>query len=187
MEEIIVHESAHIEENVVMGKGCKIWHNSQIRKNAVLGENVIVGKSSFVDKSVKIGNNVKIQNMVSIYQGVTLDDNVFVGPHVVFTNDLYPRTIGNWKIVETIVKFGASIGANSTIICGITIGKFALIAAGAVVTKNVPDNALMMGVPAKLVGYVCECARKILDSNLKLGNYNVNCLHCNKATTIIIE
>jgi acetyltransferase-like isoleucine patch superfamily enzyme len=133
---------------------------------------------------VTIGNEVKIQNLVSIYQGVTIADKVFVGPHVVFTNDLYPRSSGDWEIVHTSVDRGASIGANATIICGVNIGENSLIAAGAVVTKDVAAHALVGGNPAVLLGYVCICARKILPKSVEKGEHQVLCKYCQTKLTI---
>ncbi len=155
-----VHESSYIDDDVVIGKGTKIWHFSHIQKGATIGENCTFGQNVNVSNNVKIGNYVKVQNNVSIYEGVCLEDFVFCGPSMVFTNDLTPRCKypkGNAGYKKTIVKEGASIGANATIVCGHTIGKHAMIGSGSVVTKDVPDYALMIGVPAKQVGYVCEC------------------------------
>lgn len=160
---IYVHPRAEVSNQAKIGSGTKIWHHAQIRENAEIGRNCNIGKGVYIDFGVKIGNNCKIQNYVSIYHGVTVEDDVFIGPSVTFTNDLYPRAFiwSEEKVSKTIVKRGASIGANSTIICGITIGKFAMIGAGSVVTKDVPSYALVYGNPAKINGFVCECGRKI--------------------------
>jgi acetyltransferase-like isoleucine patch superfamily enzyme len=181
-----VHPTAIIEEQVTIGDSSKIWHFAHIRRGAKLGKNVIVGKSSYIDSGVTIGNGVKIQNLVSIYQGVTIADEVFIGPHVVFTNDLYPRSSGDWEIVHTHVDEGASIGANATIICGVTIGKNSFIAAGAVVTRDVATHALVGGNPAKLLGYVCVCARKILPKSVEKGEHQVLCQYCQTKLSITI-
>lgn len=154
-----VHESSYIDDNVIVGKDTKIWHYCHIQSGAVIGEKCSLGQNVNISNNVHIGNGVKIQNNVSVYEGVTIEDDVFLGPSCVFTNDLtprakYPKGHENYKI--TVVKKGASIGANATIICGCTVGKYALVAAGAVVTKNVPDYALVVGVPARIVGYVDE-------------------------------
>jgi acetyltransferase-like isoleucine patch superfamily enzyme len=175
---VFIHQTAIVEEGAKIGIGSKIWHFAHVRTNAELGTNVVVGKSSFIDTGVKIGNDVKIQNLVSVYNGVSIEDNVFVGPHVVFTNDLYPRAKGDWKIVKTQVKTGASLGANSTILCGITIGTNTLIAAGAVVIKDVPDHAIVAGNPARLKGYVCICAHKILSADTEPNHYKITCDNC---------
>ena len=159
-ENFFVHESSYIDEDVEIGEGTKIWHFCHIQKNASIGANCSLGQNVNVSNHVKIGNGVKIQNNVSLYEGVTLEDYVFCGPSCVFTNDLTPRAKypkGSAGYKKTLVQKGASIGANSTIVCGHTIGKWALIGAGAVVTSDVPAHALMLGVPAKRTGWVCEC------------------------------
>ena len=151
----MIHESA-IVENAEIGDGTNIWHFVHVRDGAKIGKNCNIGKSVYIDTNVMIGNNCKIQNFASIYQGVTLGNNVFVGPHVCFTNDVYPRAF-LWdenRLEKTLVKDGASIGANATILAGITIGEYAMVGAGAVVTKDVPDYSLVLGNPAKVVGKV---------------------------------
>lgn len=155
-----VHESSYIDENVEIGDGTKVWHFSHVQKGAKLGEKCSIGQNVNISNNVKIGNGVKIQNNVSVYEGVELEDYVFCGPSMVFTNDLTPRSKypkGTEGYKKTLVKNGASIGANATIVCGNTIGRWAMIASGAVVTKDVPNYALMAGVPAKQIGWVCEC------------------------------
>ena len=163
-----VHPTAEVSKDAKIGKGTRIWHQAQIREGAVIGENCNIGKGVYIDFDVKIGSRVKIQNYVSIYHGVEIEDDVFIGPAATFTNDKHPRS---WlwddsRLCYTKVKRGASIGANATIICGVTIGEYAMVAAGAVVTKDVPPHGLVMGVPAKLVGFVCECGEK-LDENYR--------------------
>ncbi|MHA1304439.1 MAG: acyltransferase [Candidatus Heimdallarchaeaceae archaeon] len=161
-----VHPSAFVEENVEIGEGTKIWHQAQVRKGAKLGKNCVIGKASFIDFEVRLGNNVKVQNLVSIYHGVTVEDDVFIGPHVCFTNDMFPRSVNpDWQLVETYVKKGASIGANSTIVCGKTLGEYCMIGAGSVVTKDVPPFALVYGNPARLCGYVCYCGEVLKRTN----------------------
>lgn len=160
MKDYFVHESSYIDEDVEIGKGTKIWHFCHIQKGAVIGKNCSFGQNVNVSNNVKIGNGVKVQNNVSIYEGVELEDYVFCGPSMVFTNDLTPRAKypkGNVGYKKTLLKEGATVGANATIVCGHTIGKWAMIAAGAVVTKDVPDYALVAGIPAKQIGWVCEC------------------------------
>ena len=172
-----IHSSAFIEEGSSIGYGSKIWHHAQIRTGANIGNNCIIGKGVFIDANVIIGNNVKIQNYVSVYQGVTIQDDVFIGPHVVFTNDLRPRAVGIWEITKTTVEKGASIGANSTIICGNNIGHYAMIGAGSVVTKPVQKHSLVFGNPAKFSSYVCFCGNK-LDTNHE--EKIKKCPKCNK-------
>lgn len=165
-----VHPTAEISSNVSIGVNTKIWHYCQVRQGVTLGENCILGKGVFIDFDVKIGHNVKIQNRVSIYHGVTLEDGVFCGPHCVFTNDKQPRAINSdgslksaddWLVSKILVKQGASIGANATIVSGITIGSWAMIGAGSVVTKDVPSYGLVYGNPARLQGFVCSCGHKL--------------------------
>ncbi len=154
-----VHESSYIDEGAVIGKGTKIWHFCHIQSGASIGENCSLGQNVNVAGGAVIGNRCKLQNNVSVYDGVVLEDGVFCGPSCVFTNDLtpraeYPKGKENYK--KTLVKRGASIGANATIVCGHTVGEYALVAAGAVVTQDVPDHALVAGVPAVVIGRVDE-------------------------------
>lgn len=158
------HPTAIVESDEI-GEGTRIWHFVHIREHAAIGKNCSIGKSVYVDAGVKVGDNVKIQNFSSMYRGVEIEDDVFIGPSVVFTNDLYPRALiwGEERVVPTIVKKGSSIGANATIICGITIGEYAMVGAGSVVTKDVPPFGLMFGNPARLKGSVCYCGKKLSD------------------------
>ena len=156
-----IHKSSYVDDNVEIGDGTKIWHFSHIQSGARIGRNCVIGQNVNIGSNVSIGNYVKIQNNVSVYEGVTLEDYVFCGPSMVFTNVIDPRCKYPQRGYEfyhkTLVREGASIGANATIICGNTIGKHAFVGAGAVITKDVPDYALMVGVPAKQKGWVCEC------------------------------
>ena len=153
-----IHPTAIIDQGATIGEGCKIWHWTHVCKDAVIGPNCSLGQNVFISNLVSIGKNVKIQNNVSVYDGVTLGDDVFCGPSVVFTNVVNPRSsiIRKDEYLPTVVNKGATLGANCTIVCGVTIGRFAFIAAGAVVTKNVPDHALMAGVPARQMGWMDE-------------------------------
>jgi UDP-2-acetamido-3-amino-2,3-dideoxy-glucuronate N-acetyltransferase len=169
-----VHDSAVIDSGVKVGKGTKIWHFSHVLKGSEIGENCNIGQNVVVGPNVAIGNQCKIQNNVSVYKGVTLEDGVFCGPSMVFTNIYNPRAeIGKMDQVRpTLVKKGATLGANSTIVCGTTIGRYAFIGAGAVVNKNVVDHALVVGNPAKQIGWVCECGERLSD--------DLECLACER-------
>lgn len=168
MSNYYVHESSYIDDDVVIGENTKIWHFCHIQKGARIGNSCTIGQNVNIANNVKIGNGVKIQNNVSVYEGVELEDYVFCGPSCVFTNDLNPRAKypkGKEGYKKTLIKTGTTIGANATIISGHTIGKWSFIAAGAVVTTDVKNYALMKGIPAKLSGWICECGN-ILDSSL---------------------
>jgi len=162
------HKTAEVSSQAKIGAGTKIWHNSQILANAQIGKNCTIGHNCLICSKTKIGNGVKIESNIDIWDLVTLKNYVFVGPSVVFTNDLNPRAkypkkdypqYGKW--LPTLIKEGASLGANATIICGITIGRSALVGAGSVVNKSIPDYALVVGVPAKQIGWICECGNRI--------------------------
>jgi len=157
-----IHPTAEVSEAATIGEGSRVWHWAQVREGARVGKNCVIGKDVYIDSEVVVGNDCKVENFATIYKGVTVGNRVFVGPHVCFTNDLFPRAISpDWRPVETKVHDGASLGANATILCGITIGRNAMVAAGAVVTKSVPPHALVAGVPAKVIGWVCQCGRPL--------------------------
>jgi len=160
---MVFKHSTAIVESEEIGEATKIWHFAHIREGAKIGRDCNIGKSVYIDAGVGIGNNVKIQNFVSVYKGVTIEDDVFIGPAVTFTNDLYPRAFiwNEDKIVYTTVKKGVSIGANSTIVSGVTIGEYAMIGAGSIVTRDVVPFGLVYGNPAKLKGFVCLCGKKL--------------------------
>ncbi len=165
MDKVFIHQTAEVSDAARIGRGTKIWNQAQVRNDAKIGEYCIISKNVYIDEYVVIGNRVKIQNNVNVYHGVTVEDDVFLGPSMTFTNDMYPRAFSTgWKITETLVKKGASVGANATIRCGITIGEYATIGSGSVVVKDVPPHALMVGNPAHRIGWVCECGFK-LDEN----------------------
>lgn len=157
------HESTYIDEPCSIGNGTKIWHFSHIMKNCKIGENCNIGQNVVVSPHCVIGDNVKIQNNVSIYTGVVLEDDVFCGPSMVFTNVINPRSHVERKeeYKRTLVKRGASIGANATIVCGITLGRYSFVGAGAVVTREVPNHAIVRGNPARVTGWVCNCGVKL--------------------------
>src|SRR5512147_302197 len=163
MPDYFVHESSYIDDGAVIGRGTKIWHFCHVLPGAVIGERCNLGQNVVVMGGTRLGNNVKVQNNVSIYEGVTLEDDVFCGPSCVFTNVSNPRSHVSRKheFRPTLVERGASLGANSTIVCGVTIGRYALIGAGAVVTSDVPAFGLMVGVPARRVGWICQCGERL--------------------------
>lgn len=177
-----IHESVCIDEGVKIGKGAQIWHYTHILRNSQIGKNCKIGQNVAIGPDVIIGDNVKIQNNVSVYKGVTLEDDVFCGPSCVFTNVFNPRSaIARMdEIRPTLVRKGASIGANATIICGHTIGEYAFIGAGAVVTKDVPPYALIYGNPAKVSGWMCRCGEKLSFKSAKTA-----CMACKKKYTKI--
>ncbi len=179
---MFVHPTAVVEDGAVIGEGCMVWHLCQIRAGAVLGCDCVLGRGVFVDSGVVIGNRVKVQNYVSIFHGVEIDDGVFVGPHVCFSNDLHPRAVNpdmtlksadDWTLVPTHVCAGAAIGANASILCGVTIGRWAMVGLGAVVVHDVPDYGLVVGNPARLIGYVCACGQR--KDSLELARACVGC------------
>ncbi len=165
-----IHPSATVEDGAEIGEGTRVWHLVQIRPHAKIGKNCNIGRGVYIDAHVNVGNAVKVQNYVSIYEGVTIEDGVFVGPHVVFTNDKTPRAINadgspkavdDWKVTETLIKYGAALGANSVIVCGVTVGKWAMVGSGSVVSRDVPDYALVVGNPARIIGYVNEKGERV--------------------------
>lgn len=160
--DIYIDASANVNVEAKIGSGTKVWINTQIREGTSIGSNCILSKDVYIDAGVTIGDGCKIQNSVSVYQGVTIEDDVFVGPNVSFTNDKVPRAFNSdWKITETLVKKGTSLGANCTIICGVTLGEYSMVAAGSVVTKDVPAYSLVVGNPARVVAKIDKAGNKI--------------------------
>ena len=177
--DFFVHESAVVDNPCQIGRGTKIWHFCHVMKNAEIGEDCILGQNVFVGSGVAIGNRCKLQNNVSLFEGVILEDEVFCGPSMVFTNVINPRSAVERKneFRSTLVKKGATIGANATILCGVTIGAHAFVGAGAVLTKNLPDFALAYGNPATLKGWMCRCGEK-LKLGLQVDEEMANCEKC---------
>ncbi|MDO8676509.1 MAG: acyltransferase [Candidatus Azambacteria bacterium] len=187
-----IHPTAVIEDDVTLGEGTKIWHLSQVRRGSKLGKNCIVGRSVFIDFESKIGDNVKIQNNAILYHETIIEDGVFIGPNVCLTNDRQPRAINpdetlksadDWEVATTLIQKGAAIGANSVITPGITIGKWVMSGSGSVITKDIPDHALVYGNPARIKGFVCKCGKKLQ----KIGeNNDVVVTKCSCGEEIII-
>ncbi len=189
-----IHPTAEVAENAQIGEGTSIWHQCQIRPGVKIGQNCNLGKGVYVDADVSIGDNVKVQNYVSVFHGVTLEDGVFIGPHVCFTNDMRPRAINrdgslkaadDWQVSETLVRRGAAIGANSTIRCGVTIGEWAMIGSGSVITRDVPDYGLVYGNPARLHGFVCPCGAQLKKEKVTESSVIARCSECNQTVEII--
>jgi len=192
-ESIRIHPTAEVSEQAQIGEGTMIWHQAQVREGARIGRNCILSKGVYVDIGAVLGNNVKVQNYVSIYHGVTLEDGVFCGPHCVFTNDKRPRAINadgslkageDWELTPTLVRRGASIGTNAVVICGVTVGEWAMVGAGSVVSCDVPDYGLVWGNPARLYGFVCPCGNRLKPHDRRSDAETVG-LRCAKCQTIV--
>lgn len=188
-----VHPTADVSPLATIGEGTSVWHQAQIREHARIGRECIISKGVYIDAGVVIGDRVKIQNYVSIYHGVEIEDGVFCGPHCVFTNDHVPRAVepsgalktdADWELSPTVVRTGASIGANATIVCGVTIGRWAMVGAGAVVTHDVPDHGLVLGNPARLRGFVCPCGHRLQRHDSGEGVVRALCSACARSIEI---
>ncbi|MCP4149645.1 MAG: N-acetyltransferase [bacterium] len=179
-----VHESSYVDDGVEIGEGTKVWHFSHIQSGTKVGKKCVFGQNVNVGNNVTIGNYIKVQNNVSIYEGVELEDYVFCGPSMVFTNILDPRSefpqVGAAFYLKTLVKKSASLGANSTIVCGNTVGKYGFVAAGAVVTKDVPDYGMVMGNPARLKAWMCACGKSKLDLSMEASEETAECSSCGR-------
>ena len=182
-----IHPSAEVSPRAQIGEGTSIWNQAQVREDVVIGANCILSKDVYVDFGVVIGNNVKVQNGVSIYHGVTIEDGVFVGPHVCFTNDKYPRAVNpdgslkgssDWQVSEIRIGLGAALGARSVILPGVTVGEWAMVAAGAVVTRDVPSYGLVLGHPARLKGFVCPCGLRLEETSTEADVVHAQCPDC---------
>jgi UDP-2-acetamido-3-amino-2,3-dideoxy-glucuronate N-acetyltransferase len=169
--QIRVHETADVSPGAQIGRGTSIWNQARVREGAVMGQGCILGTGAYVDCDVVVGSNVKIQNGALLYRGATLEDGVFIGPGACLTNDVYPRAVNpdgtikteeDWTVGPILIRYGASIGAGAIVLPGVTVGRFALVAAGSVVSRDVPDHGLVMGVPARLTGHVCRCAHRLV-------------------------
>ena len=169
-----VHASADLEADVTVGSGTSIWHRAQVRIGARIGAECVIGRDVFIDEGVVIGDRVKIQNAALVYHGVTVEDGVFIGPNAILTNDRYPRAItasgelaraDDWVVSPIVLRHGCSIGAGAVVVAGVDVGRFATVGAGAVVTRTVPDHALVAGNPAHRIGWVCACGARLVDGN----------------------
>ncbi len=191
-----IHPTAEVSTKAQIGPGTLIWHHAQIREGAHVGTQCVIGKGVYIDFDVNIGNNVKIQNYVSIFHGVTIEDGVFIGPHVCFTNDMRPRSVNpdgtqkashDWIISKTLIHHGAAIGANSTIVCGVDIGCWAMVGAGSVVTHDIPDYGLARGNPARLHSFVCPCGENLTGIKKSTEFVYTLCVKCGKKTRISLN
>jgi len=181
-----IHPTAEVSPEAVIGPGSSIWNQAQVRERVRIGSACSIGKNAYVDVGVVLGDNVKVQNNVSIYRGVTVDDGVFIGPHVCFTNDLTPRAVNvdgtpktdaDWEVRPIRVRTGAALGANSTILPGVTIGRWAMVGSGSVVTRDVADHELVVGNPARRVGGACACGQPLRDAEDGIG-FSGACPRC---------
>lgn len=184
----MIHSTAEVSPQAEVGEGTKIWHQAQVREGARIGRDCIISKGVYIDFDVVIGNRVKIQNSASIYHGATLEDGVFIGPHACLTNDKIPRAItpsgelkadADWEVGPIVVKYGASVGAGAVVLPGVAIGRFAMVGAGTVVTRDVPDHGLVVGSPARLKGFVCRCGRKLIVEQESGDVFEMRCQVCN--------
>jgi UDP-2-acetamido-3-amino-2,3-dideoxy-glucuronate N-acetyltransferase len=183
-----VEPTSIINENAIIGDGTRVWNFVHVRENVKIGKNCVLGDYVYVGRGVKVGNSVKLENRATVYEGVTIEDDVFVGPHVTFTNDLTPRSFStDWKILKTHVKEGASIGAGTVIVCGVTIGEYAMIGAGSVVTENISAHALAYGNPAKVRAFVCKNGRKLETQEKKEDYVLMRCPVCKEKYKIPAE
>jgi UDP-2-acetamido-3-amino-2,3-dideoxy-glucuronate N-acetyltransferase len=192
-----IHQTADVSSEAQIGEGTSIWHQAQIRERAHLGRDCVIGKGVYVDFGVRIGDRVKIQNYTSVYHGVTIQDGVFIGPHVCFTNDKRPRAVNpdgalkrndDWVLSETLVMEGAAIGAHSVIVCGATIGRWAMVGSGSVVTRDVPDYGLVWGNPARLQGFVCPCGERLQEADdRRVESVLMVCLKCGTEIRVLAE
>ncbi|KPV62969.1 MAG: UDP-N-acetylglucosamine acyltransferase [Candidatus Bathyarchaeota archaeon BA2] len=188
MNKVYIHPTAVVDKTAIIGDGTKVWHFVHVRENAEIGRECVLGHSVYVGEGVKIGNRVKLENRANVYPGVKIEDKVFVGPHVTFVNDPYPRSFStDWRIVPTLVKKGASIGTGTVVMCGATIGEYAMIGAGSVVTRDVQPHAIAYGNPAEVRGFACKCGRKLKEEEKKQKFVLMKCLFCGEKYKIPAE
>jgi len=188
MSNVIVPHTSVVDKSALIGEGTRVWNFVHVRENAEIGKECVIADYVYVGRGVKVGNSVKLENRATVYEGVTIEDKVFVGPHVSFTNDFFPRSLSTeWKILQTHVKEGASIGAGTVIICGTTIGEYSLIGAGSVITRNIPPHALAYGNPARIRGFICRCNRKLETKEKKKAYILMKCQVCQEYYKIPME
>lgn len=194
--DVRIHLTAEVSDEAQIGTGTSIWHQCQIRQGVRIGRNCILGKGVYVDFGVQIGDNVKIQNYVSIYHGVEIEDGVFVGPHVCFANDKRPRAINpegslktadDWDLGQVRIRYGAALGANATILPNTVVGKWALVGSGSVVTRDVPDYGLVVGNPARLIGFVCPCGERLRAGEVTTDVMSAQCPRCETIVAIPVD
>jgi len=193
---VFIHKTAEVSPRAVIGEGTRIWHQAQVREGARIGRNCIIGKGVYIDFNVVIGNNVKMQNGCQLFHGAMVENGVFLGPRVILTNDKFPRAINangslktdaDWEVGKILVKRGASLGAGTVVLPDVTVGTWAMVGAGAVVTKDVPDHGLVLGNPARLVGFVCACGGR-LKAEKTAGDYVLSiCSECDTQVRLPIE
>lgn len=195
MGQAAIHPTAEVSPRATIGENTRIWHHVQVREGARIGQNCIVGKGAYIDFDVVVGDNVKIQNGCFVYHGATLEDGVFLGPGVILTNDKVPRAINpdgslktdaDWKAGKVLIKRGASVGTGAIVLPDVTIGEFAMVGAGAVVTRSVPDYGLVLGTPARLVGFVCPCGEQVKQTEVAVDRVRGLC-PCGETVTIPLE
>ncbi len=192
-EQVTIHPSADVSDDAQLGAGTRVWHQAQVREGAVIGSECILGKGVYVDAGVRIGNRCKLQNGVYVFHGFDLEDGVFLGPGVMLLNDKSPRAINadgtlksdsDWTVSKGLVKYGAAVGGGAAILPGVTIGRFAMVGTGAVVTKDVPDHGVVYGNPARLKGFACECGHVASAPEEKGGTVQLTCSTCGRTTTV---
>lgn len=182
---VLIHPTAEVHPSARIGRGTKIWSQVHVREDAVIGRNCHISKDVYIDIGVRIGNGVKIQNGVSVYRGVELEDDTFVGPHAAFTNDLMPRAFSReWEVIPTYVRRGASIGANATVLCGITLGPYSMVSAGSTATSDVPPYGLMIGSPARVAAYICRRGHRMQPANQSSFRATYRCERCRESLRV---
>ncbi len=190
-----IHKTADVSPHAQVGEGTAIWHQAQVREGVSIGEECIIGKGVYIDFDVRIGSRVKIQNYACVYHGTTIEDGVFIGPHVCITNDKYPRAItpegtlkrpADWEVGHVLVQYGASLGAGAVVLPGVVIGRFAMVGAGSVVTTDVPDHALVVGNPATVRGFICRCGKRLTTVAEQPESVRMICQSCQEEYTIPI-